>query len=251
MRGAQAVRVFVRSAARPLEHPLLSVDGMNTQDTPIGEIAATHPAATRVFLRHKLDFCCGGKRTLATACRQAGLDPAAIDLELQTEAARGDDADRWETRSPAELVAHIEAHYHAALRRDVPPLIEAARKVERVHADKVGVPVGLADELAGFWEEMQRHMHKEEDILFPAIRRGVRGSDIAPPVRVMEHEHDAHALRLDRIRELTGTMVPPAHACATWRALYAGLAQLERELMLHIHLENHVLFARVTQPGAS
>jgi regulator of cell morphogenesis and NO signaling len=35
-------------------------------------------------------------------------------------------------------------------------------------------------------------------------------------------------------------------ACATWRALYAGLAQLETELMLHIHLENNILFARAT-----
>jgi regulator of cell morphogenesis and NO signaling len=64
------------------------------------------------------------------------------------------------------------------------------------------------------------------------------------PVRVMESEHDAHGHQLARIRELTGDHRPPAHACATWTALYRGLAALEVELMEHIHLENNVLFAR-------
>jgi len=36
------------------------------------------------------------------------------------------------------------------LRRDVPPLITAARRVEKVHAGKPAVPAGLADELVRF-----------------------------------------------------------------------------------------------------
>lgn len=219
---------------------------MNRSNETLAALATAEPAATRVFLRHKLDFCCGGKRTLASACAQAGLDAAAVERELDDEARRSDDVVRWERRSPAELADHIEAHYHAALRTDVPPLIEAARKVERVHADKPDVPLGLADELAAFWDDMQSHMHKEEKVLFPMLRRGVRGPQVGPPVAMMMHEHDFHAERLARIRELTGGMTPPPHACATWRALYAGLAQLETELMLHIHLENNILFARAT-----
>jgi regulator of cell morphogenesis and NO signaling len=217
---------------------------MNIRTQTLGELATAHPAATRVFLRHKLDFCCGGKRTLAQACAQAGLDAENIEHELDAEAARGDDVVRWELRPPSELAAHIEQHYHAALRRDIPPLIEAARKVERVHATKPGVPAGLADELTAFWNEMQQHMRKEESILFPLISRGGRGMEVAVPVRAMMREHDEHAVRLERIRVLTGRMQPPPHACATWRALYAGLAQVETDLMLHIHLENNILFAR-------
>jgi regulator of cell morphogenesis and NO signaling len=44
------------------------------------------------------------------------------------------------------------------------------------------------------------------------------------------------------MRELATGYVPPPEACATWRALYAGLEKLEAELMEHIHLENNVLF---------
>src|SRR3982751_5572403 len=104
---------------------------MELHTTSLGDLARANPSATRVFLRHRLDFCCGGRRTLAEACEHAGLNPAEIAAELEQEAARGDSATRWESRSQTELADHIEGHYRAGLRRDLPPLIEAARKVER------------------------------------------------------------------------------------------------------------------------
>lgn len=220
---------------------------VNLSTQTLGDIAAANPVATRVFLRHKLDFCCGGQRTLAEACVRAGLDAEAIAHEITGEIGRGDDPARWESRSQHELADHIEQHYHAALRRDVPPLIAAARRVEKVHAEKPAVPAGLADHLTEFWNEMLSHMHKEENILFPMLRRGARGPAVYMPVRVMQQEHDEHSVALARIRELTGDLEIPAHACATWTALYQGLANLEVELMQHIHLENNILFLRAAR----
>jgi regulator of cell morphogenesis and NO signaling len=216
---------------------------MDPLNTPIGDIARDRPSSTRIFLRHKLDFCCGGRRTLREACAKAGLDPDVIAAELAAETAN-DTTPSWESQSSAQLVDHIIAHYHEPLRRDMPVLIDAARKVERVHAAKPAVPAGLAEELVEFWTEMQQHMMKEERVLFPMLRTGVRGAQVYMPVRVMEHEHDEHAVHLARIRELTGDLQLPAHACATWTALYNGLTQIEAELMEHIHLENNVLFPR-------
>lgn len=220
---------------------------MQWMTTSLGDLAATKPSSMRVFLRHRLDFCCGGRRTLAEACERAGLDAAEIVAELEQEASRGDGDAHWDRCSPAELADHIESHYHAALRRDLPPLIEASRKVERVHASKPGVPAGLADVLTAFFDEMVSHMAKEEKILFPMIRRGVRGEPVYMPVRMMEREHDSHSEALTKIRSLTDDLRLPAHACATWTALYNGLETLETELMQHIHLENNILFRRATQ----
>lgn len=219
---------------------------MDTLEIPIGDIARDQPATTRVFLRHKLDFCCGGRRTLREACAKAGLDPAAIQRELAAEMT-AHPTPTWELRPNADLVDHIVSRYHEGLRRDLPGLLEAARKVERVHADKPAVPAGLANELDELWQEMQQHMMKEERVLFPMLRMGARGPQVYMPVRVMEHEHDSHAVYLRRIRELTGDLVPPPHACATWRALYHGLQRIENEMMEHIHLENNVLFPRASR----
>jgi regulator of cell morphogenesis and NO signaling len=64
---------------------------------------------------------------------------------------------------------------------------------------------------------------------------------------MMESEHDSHREYLERIRELTEDLTLPRHACATWTALYHGLAHVEAELMQHIHLENNILFSRATR----
>lgn len=222
---------------------------MTPSETSLGELASIHPSAAQVFLRHRLDFCCGGRRSLAEACRVAGLDPGAILAEIDRESHRGEPAPGWNDRPLGEIADHIEAHYHATLRRDLPGLIAAARRVERVHAAKPEVPAGLADALDQLDREMQTHMAKEEAVLFPMIRRGARGEAVYMPVRVMEAEHETHGRQLARLRALTGDFVPPAVACATWRALYSGLAALEAELMQHIHLENSVLFLRATREG--
>lgn len=220
---------------------------MQITNTPIGDIARNTPSSTRVFLRHNLDFCCGGKRTLAQACERAGLDAAAIAAELEREASTAPVEKRWENSSQIELADHIETHYHAALRRDVPPLIEAARKVERVHAGKPAVPRGLGAVLSELYSEMEHHMAKEERVLFPMIRRGAHAEVVYMPVSALESEHDEHREYLERIRALTNNLLLPEGACATWTALYHGLETMEAELMLHIHLENNILFARAVR----
>jgi regulator of cell morphogenesis and NO signaling len=221
---------------------------MDTLNTPIGDIARDQPSSTRVFLRYKLDFCCSGRCTLREACAKAGLDAQQIKIEVE-QATTATPAASWETRSSAQLVDHIVTRYHVTLRRDMPALIDAARKVERVHADKPAVPTGLAEVLVEFWTEMQQHMMKEERVLFPMLCTGIRGAQVYMPVRVMEHEHAEHAAHLARIREVTGDLQIPPQACATWTALYRGLAEVEAELMEHIHLENNVLFPRVGGDG--
>lgn len=209
----------------------------------VGDLASTHPGASRVFHRHGLDFCCGGAVTLEDACAAAHLDVERVIDEIGAEDARGGDLQPWGERPLGELIDHVLERYHAGHRAEVPRLLEMARKVERVHAGKASCPRGLADHLARMEEELELHMQKEEHVLFPLVRQG-HGRAAAMPIHVMEEEHQDHGRNLERLGELTGDFRPPAEACGTWRALYLGLAELRRELMDHIHLENHVLFPR-------
>lgn len=209
----------------------------------LAELAVIHPGAARVFFHRRLDFCCGGRRPLEDACRERGLDAAVILQEIDAAAPLSPDVPRWDREPLPTLIEHIVMTYHARLRRDLPDLIEMARRVEFKHGDKPACPRGLTTHLEQMHVAILDHLQKEEQILFPMIARGV-GSRAAGPVQVMELEHDHHREELGRVRELTGDLQPPSAACATWRALYAGLNQLEAELMEHIHLENNVLFPR-------
>jgi len=215
---------------------------IDANDT-LGQVATSHPASTLVFLRHRLDFCCGGRQKLAEACEAAGLVPEAVIDEIAAEEATKSPP-RWDDKPLTDLIDYVLTRYHEPLRTDLPALITAARRVERVHATKTSCPHGLTAHLEAVAAEIQQHLAKEEQVLFPALLAGTRGSNMQTPIRVLMQEHDDHGANLQRLRELATDFQPPPEACATWRALYASLAKLESELMEHIHLENNVLFPR-------
>jgi len=209
----------------------------NAADRTLADIARELPGATAVFRRHRLDFCCGGERSLRAAAVERGLDAAGIERELAALAPAAAEA----PAEPLALIEHILGRFHETHRRELPELIALARRVESVHAQHPQVPRGLAALLEAIAEAMESHMQKEEQVLFPLIRAGATGI-VAAPIEVMRHEHLEHGERLSELEALTREHTPPADACTTWRALYAGTRKLVDDVMLHIHLENNVLF---------
>ncbi|UXY13657.1 iron-sulfur cluster repair protein YtfE [Chitiniphilus purpureus] len=215
---------------------------MNLLDQPIGQIACDIPGATALFHQHKLDFCCGGGKPLREAAAKKQVDAAALAQALLALAAsQTRTAVDWRTASNDALIDHILTRYHARHREQLPELVRLARRVEAVHAERADCPHGLADLLAAMEQEMESHMQKEEQVLFPMLRQ-TSPQAVPGPISVMRFEHDQHGETLARLAALTHDFTPPAEACNTWRALYAGAAQLCEDLMQHIHLENNVLF---------
>lgn len=211
----------------------------------IGQIAVHLPGATAVFRRLKLDFCCGGQVSLARAAADKGLDVAAVLSELA--ALQRSDAAPAAT-SPGALIDHILTRYHEVHREQLPELIRMARRVEAVHRDNPTVPAGLADHLEVMHQELLSHMAKEEQVLFPLLKRG-GNPFVGQPIGMMRAEHVDHGEALERLYALTNDATPPQGACNTWRALYAGVAQLGDDLVSHIHLENNVLFPLFESAG--
>lgn len=212
-------------------------------ESTLGQLASTLSGASRVFHRHGLDFCCGGHVSLGEACAAAGLEADSLIAEIQDEAKDAGSFERWGTRSLPEVIDHILERFHEPHRREIPRLLAMARRVEEVHAEKSTCPRGLAEHLERMGEEMELHMQKEEQVLFPLLRNG-RGRMAGTPIQVMEQEHRDHGRNLEHLRELANDYTPPPEACGTWNALYLGLAEFERELMEHIHTENNILFPR-------
>ena len=102
-------------------------------------------------------------------------------------------------------------------------------------------PTGLAEHLRTMGQELESHMQKEEQVLFPLLARG-HGAMAAMPITVMRMEHDDHGVALERLLALTNNITLPRAACNTWRALYLGLRAFKEDLMAHIHMENNILF---------
>ncbi len=207
----------------------------------LADIAATLPGATAVFRRRKLDFCCGGRVKLAEAAAAKGLPLAELEAELDAIAALALPATRPD--ETGDLIALIETRYHAVHRRELPELLRLARRVEAVHKGHPAAPQGLADLLESMEGKLDDHMQKEEQVLFPLMRRGGHPM-IAHPIAAMLADHDDHGADLREMERLTADFTPPEDACATWRALYVGARKLADDLMEHIHTENNILFPR-------
>ena len=209
---------------------------------PLGQLARDLPGSTAVFRRHRLDFCCGGDTTLEAAAQARQLDLATIERELSELSPQSlDDTPTDTLHDPDALIDLIVSRFHDVHRRELPELITLAAKVERVHKDHAEVPAGLAALLQEMLDELQEHMQKEEQILFPMMRRNP-GAVLTPPIARMRAEHDDHGRMLQRVQDLTRDLRLPAEACNTWRALYAGLDKFTADFMQHVHTENNILF---------
>src|SRR4030042_91551 len=138
----------------------------------LADLAVAHPAASRVFHRHGLDFCCHGRRPLADACAERGLDADRVIAEITSEEASASDLPRWDDQPVPRLIAHIGRFYHLRLRAELPELISLAAKVETRHAEKGSCPRGLRAHLEEVHRAVLEHLAKEEQVLFPMILGG-------------------------------------------------------------------------------
>ena len=187
-------------------------------ETTLGEVVTAHPQLARELERRGLDYCCGGQRSIAEACRAIGLDPSSVAADL---AAMSDvsDAEPWSTMGVVEFVDHIESIHHRYLWDELPRLTALLDKIVGVHRE-----LALASAP-------------------PAFRFG----SVENPISMMVIEHDHVGELLTRLRTATDDYGVPVDGCASYRACFEALAELEADTHLHVHKENNVLFPAVVQ----
>ncbi len=231
---------------------------MNTTATrTIREIALETPETTRVFEEFKIDYCCGGKKSIEEACAAAGIDPevvaARIELAISDHSTRGR-ANDMENRSASELIDHIIAKHHIYTATEIERLTPLMEKVCSRHGQQHPDLFELQAVFLALADSLLPHMKKEEMVLFPYVQSLASVSSgtgtaspphfgtVENPIRMMMVDHEADGVRLRQMRETSNDYTLPAEACPSFTALYAGLEDLEKDLHRHIHLENNVLF---------
>ena len=228
----------------------------------VRELALEVPAAIQVFEKFGIDYCCGGNRSLEEACSAASLpfDEVLQSLKLAATSASAKPNDpNWSAGPLADLIAHIKNRHHKYTREEIARLGPLFEKVCVAHGRKHGELLAAQQKVCALAAELSSHMMKEEMVLFPYIERmeeaRIEGGPILPapfgtvrnPVAMMIHEHDSAGDLLRSLRALTNDYEPPADACFSYKALYSALAEFERDLHQHIHLENNVLFPRAVE----
>ena len=190
----------------------MTLDSRIDPGSSLGELVAERPARAQLFERLRLDYCCGGRQTLAAACakRELELDQVRAALTALDERdlhSTGVESRDWRTLGIGELCAHIVTVHHDGLREAFPRLARLFVTVVRVHAKsepRLGDAQRLFGEIRG---ELEPHLASEENnILLPRARkpRLAQGVERSPASR--------HRAAADSPREA----LPPC--CQGWIA---------------------------------
>jgi regulator of cell morphogenesis and NO signaling len=223
----------------------------------LSEIVNKNFRAAAVFEKYKLDFCCRGNRPISAACTDLGLDSSEVIAELYALGNEGVvqsfSPDKWELNF---LIDYIINTHHQYVRSMIPVISAHAEKVALVHGRNHPETKSVAKAFSILYKDLKQHMMKEEEILFPHIRRLVKTGEgeiryeapyfgsVNNPITLMEAEHQSAGDELYEIRNLTNNYTPPEDACNTYSILYRELRDFEEDLHKHIHLENNILFPK-------
>jgi regulator of cell morphogenesis and NO signaling len=222
----------------------------------VRELAVELPNAARVFEKLGVDYCCGGEIPFTDACRKAGLNPDEVLASISQEPADPDPAQDWTKAPLAALARHIVEKHHSFTRSELARLEPLFSKVGAAHGERHPELARMQTVFRALATELQSHMMKEENILFPylgAMERAVLSGQPFPrpmfgtvknPVRMMMLEHDSAGEALRELRQASGDYAVPADVCVSYGELYRALQAFETDLHKHIHLENNILFPR-------
>jgi len=232
---------------------------MVQKENTIGEVVANNFQTAKIFEDFGLDFCCGGKKTIHDACKEKGINPDAVIKNLtNTERANGTTAhfDTWELDF---LVDYIVTNHHSYVLNEITTIDHHLQKIVPKHGEKHEELYHVYTLFEELKEELLVHMQKEEKMLFPYIKKMVLAQKnalgfphppfgtVTSPVAVMEHEHEQAGNLMHEINKVTKSYETPDGACTTFKVLYQELEDFEKDLHVHIHLENNILFPKAIE----
>jgi regulator of cell morphogenesis and NO signaling len=223
----------------------------------IGDIVTADFRTANVFERNGIDFCCGGKRTLASICAEHGLALEAIIEELnevqREPLGRSPDYSRWTLTFLADYIVNT---HHVYLKENDEQIAAYARKIAAVHGANHPEVIQIAEIFEKIAADMVRHLQEEEEVFFPAIKRAeaakaaeakVADKDretIRRSLARLHREHEEIGDATHEIRRLAKGYLLPDDACNSFRITYQKLEEFEDDLHKHVHLENNILFPK-------
>ena len=221
------------------------------KETTIGEIVTADFRAAEIFKNAGIDFCCGGNKSLESACTEKEIDTNSLiqklsDLENQPVSQTHNFKD-WDLGFLADYIMNT---HHKFVLKNLPELVFYTRKIASVHGAHHKELIEVAELFEKINEELLQHLRNEEDVLFPAIRAVLKENNqkeksvIKSEIQRMSAEHEFAGGAMDKINVLTAGYHIPEDACNTYRVALQLLEQFEDDLHIHVHLENNILYPK-------
>jgi regulator of cell morphogenesis and NO signaling len=219
----------------------------------LGEIVSIFPGAAEIFNRYKIDYCCGGHDTLAGALDEMKINHDKIIEELNSEYEKfiksNSEYKDWRKEKPSVIIKHLLQTHHEFTKKQLREIDTLLFKVLKVHFQHHSEELLKVHKLFGSLKtELEEHLIKEEEHLFPLIEKFEITKDdsvlseIHQVIKDTESEHDAAGNIIKELENITRDFNAPEGACTSFKLAYTKIHDLEKDLFIHIYLENSVLF---------
>lgn len=229
-----------------------------TKNKTVAEIVTENIKTAHIFKKHGIDFCCGGGITIEKACKLNALNHEVLIKEL-LNVNKPPKAYNYNSWSLDFLIDHIISIHHTYIEESIPLILQYLNKVAKVHGHHYTEVIKIKKLFIEVANDLVTHLKKEELILFPYIKKLLRlkAENTKPempsfrtvnnPIKMMENEHETAGNIFKTIALLTNNYTSPKKSCNTFKALYAKLEEFEKDLHLHMHLENNILHTKAKQ----
>ncbi len=222
-----------------------------TTEESIGEIAAKDLRKVAVFRKYGIDFCCGGKKTISDVCEEMNINQHELEADL-TKLENTEQVSKNYNDFPLDFMCdYIVNTHHLYVKQTLPILLELSEKVNTKHAEKFPELAKIKQLVIAIEKELTLHMYKEEQVLFPFIKKIVHNNTsdmnfemVKEPITMMEMEHESVGALFQEIELFSNNYIAPESACNSFKLLYHTLKEFYTDLTLHIHLENNILFPK-------
>lgn len=228
---------------------------MNIEKT-VGELVTEDIRTATIFKKFGIDFCCGGGKPVQEACEEKGANYENLMNEIRSIMNESSSEIDFQNMPLGDLINYIFEKHHKYIYENGPITAQFVNKVAAVHGERHPETVEVAKVYNELLSELNHHMMKEENVLFPYVKSLIVASEektdttrpfVSQPIRVMEMEHDLAGEMLKKMSSLTSGYNPPVDACNTFKAAYANLKAMEDDIHFHIHLENNILFPKAVE----
>jgi regulator of cell morphogenesis and NO signaling len=228
-----------------------------SSDSLISEVVKLNFKTAAIFQANKIDYCCGGDKTISVACGEVGINPDHLIKQLEIILNQSDpDSEYINKLGLDELCSYIVKRHHEYVRENIPILKNNLDKICMVHGKYHTELHEIRELFNDSADDLTKHMKKEENKLFPFIQRiefakaeqlplpDASFGSVLNPIRTMVAEHQYESERFNKIAKLSNNYLPPADACSTYEVTLKQLREYDKDLRRHIHLENNILFPK-------
>lgn len=228
-----------------------------TAESLVRDVVLEVPGGVAAMEKHRIDYCCGGAKTLRQVASELGLKVEWVLETIESERKNGGATDGELMGVPLrQVVSQLVDGHHVTSRKAGEALRAAAQAAMAAHPE-LPVLAEVKRRVDVLFGALLPHLTHEERNLFPYVLQlesaaAVPGT-IAPValfatirdvLHDMEHEHERCDVEMQELRTLTHDYAMDEATPADVRALYEALDAHEKDLIRHMHLEGNVVFPR-------